>query len=80
MSVSQLIANANHRTSLMNQKRFAKKTFVKKTEVELIDMLCERATDVAEAFYRGKGDIRDALKDLQQAVSVAQKCTREMRK
>lgn len=70
--LSQLITESNRKAGVARQRTFAKKTYLKQSDVELIRVLCDRADDLFAAHAKGQ-DLRTALNDLKLAVSVARR-------
>lgn len=68
-----MIERANRKASVGRQKVFAKKSCVKTTELQLIDLLRERVQDTLNCFYRGTGDMSQAMKALRECDSLVGK-------
>jgi hypothetical protein len=72
-SLQQSIASANRKASVGRQKVFAKKSYIKTTELQLIDLLRERVQDALDCFYRGAGDMSQAMKALRECDALVGK-------
>lgn len=72
-ALQALIDQANRKASVSRQKVFAKKAYVKTTELQLIDLLRERVQDALDCFYRGKGDMSLAMKTLRECDALVGK-------
>lgn len=72
-ALQQSIDSANRKASVGRQKVFAKKSYIKTTELQLIDLLRGRVQDVLDCFYRNTGDMRLAMKALQECDSLVGK-------
>lgn len=72
-SLQQTIADANRKASVGRQKVFAKKSYIKTTELQLIDLLRERVQDALDCFYRSSGDMSQAMKALRECDALVGK-------
>lgn len=64
------IEAANAKAGRSRQKVFAKKSYLKQTDAQVIDMLCDRAQEAMNATTAEYGV---ALKALNEAVKIARK-------
>lgn len=68
----QAIDAANQAAGVGRQKVYSKKTYLKQTEAQVIDMLCDRIEEL-QAAIKTKGDTRGALNALAQAGRMARR-------
>lgn len=72
-ALQQTIAAANRRAGVGRQKVFAKKSYLKTTELQLIELLRERVQDALDCFYRSTGDMAQAMKALRECDALVGK-------
>jgi hypothetical protein len=78
--LQSMIEQANRKASVGRQKVFAKKSYIKTTELQLIDLLRERVQDALDCFYRNTGDMSQAMKALRECDALVGKRVVEITK
>ena len=79
-SLQQSILEANRKAATGRQKVYAKKAYIKTTELQLIDLLHERIQDALECFYRGTGEMSAAMKALRECDALVAKRVQDITK